>query len=60
MKCLVCRSSFFAQTHSSPAEDCDCGQNVTINTLRDYPEYDLDAAITAWRTKPVEDDDDGA
>ena len=51
MKCLVCRSSFFAQSHSSPREDCDCGQNVTLNTLRDYPEFDLDGALKDWRTK---------
>jgi len=54
MKYLVCRSSFFEQTHESPAEDCDCSQRVTLLILREYPEFDLDAAIKEWRTAQAE------
>ena len=61
MKCLVCRASFFEQTHQSPAEDCDCSQRVTLLILRESPEFDLDGAIKDWcdlhEPQPAEDVD---
>ena len=28
-KCVMCKTTFCRASSSGPAEDCDCGQNVT-------------------------------
>lgn len=51
MTCLICRTKFFRQTHSEPAEDCDCGANFSTPALRESDEpVNLEVLREAWRT----------
>ena len=61
MKCLICRTKFFHQTHGSPAEDCDCGANLSRLALRESDEpVDLPTLRREWQARQAEADATGA
>jgi len=52
--CLICKTKFFHQTHSSPAESCDCGANCDALALREADEpVNLDVLRHVWETTCV-------
>lgn len=40
-RCNICKTQFFAQSWLSPAEDCDCGSNLSGSRYRELDEYKL-------------------
>lgn len=45
-KCLICRTDFYAQSHLSPREDCDCGANISERIYRDMDDSDRSTTAT--------------
>lgn len=51
MTCLICRTKFWPQIGTEPAEYCDCGANLAAGYWREIDEpVNLDQLREAWRT----------
>lgn len=58
MRCLICKTSFYYQSFSSQAEDCDCGANFDEEQWRDEGGDERRAKLTQrWQTMQDHADD---
>lgn len=49
-RCLICDTTYYAQSHSEPAEPCDCGRNFSTADWREEDgDFSLDAARKAFK-----------
>jgi hypothetical protein len=56
MKCVICNTSFFHNSWSSPAEPCDCGAEVDKETSWSMDQDRLYHLKAEWKARAFVDD----
>lgn len=58
MRCVLCKTRFYDLSWSSPAEPCDCGENLTAESAREMTDEEFHDAEARSKAVLAGDDDD--